>query len=79
MYFFVLQEGNRLVQEEYLGRVYTAILAHPTLQELAPTVPQLLVNHAKGVLLMHRLILILSLVRLFILVSECMTFPVVFL
>ncbi|XP_037776345.1 uncharacterized protein LOC119573262 isoform X2 [Penaeus monodon] len=50
----VEKEGNRLVQEEYLGRVYTAILAHPTLQELAPTVPQLLVNHAKGVLLMHR-------------------------
>ena len=54
MYLFYFQEGNRLVQEEYLGRVYTAILAHPVLQELGHNVPQLLVNHAKAVLLMHR-------------------------
>ncbi|XP_064104875.1 uncharacterized protein LOC135214466 isoform X2 [Macrobrachium nipponense] len=50
----VEKEGNRLVQEEYLRRVYTAILAHPVLQELGHSVPQLLVNHAKAVLLMHR-------------------------
>nr|XP_045593779.1 uncharacterized protein LOC123755315 isoform X1 [Procambarus clarkii] len=50
----VEKEGNRLVQEEYLGRVYTAILAHPALQELGESVPLLLINHAKAVLLMHR-------------------------
>lgn len=52
--FSLPQEGNRLVQEEYLGRVYSAILAHPALQELGHSVPALLVNHAKAVLLMHR-------------------------
>ncbi|KAK4293817.1 hypothetical protein Pmani_033507 [Petrolisthes manimaculis] len=50
----VEKEGNRLVQEEYLGRVYTSILANTTLQELGPTVPSLLVSHARAVLLMHR-------------------------
>ncbi|KAG7173436.1 hypothetical protein Hamer_G023461, partial [Homarus americanus] len=50
----VEKEGNRLVQEEYLGRVYTAILAHPSLQDLGHSVPLLLINHAKAVLLMHR-------------------------
>ncbi|KAK7072695.1 hypothetical protein SK128_010140, partial [Halocaridina rubra] len=50
----VEKQGNHLVQEEYLNRVYTAILAHPTLQELGHSIPTLLVSHAKAVLLMHR-------------------------
>ncbi|XP_071521204.1 uncharacterized protein [Panulirus ornatus] len=50
----VEKEGNRLVQEEYLGRVYTAILSNLSLQELGYSVPLLLINHAKAVLLMHR-------------------------
>ncbi|KAK8396821.1 hypothetical protein O3P69_005057 [Scylla paramamosain] len=51
---YEIEKGNRLVQEEYLGRVYSAILAHPSLLELGHSVPALLVSHAKAVLLMHR-------------------------
>ncbi|XP_076032256.1 uncharacterized protein LOC143020023 isoform X3 [Oratosquilla oratoria] len=48
------KEGNYLVQEEYLKRVYAAILSNTDLQNLGQNIPQLLVDQARAVLLMHR-------------------------
>ncbi|CAL4076369.1 unnamed protein product, partial [Meganyctiphanes norvegica] len=48
------KEGNRMVQEEYLRRVYSAIAGNPLLMELGHNIPPLLISHAKAVLLMHR-------------------------
>lgn len=40
--------------KEYLQRVYNSILSHPDLQGLGDGVPQLLVQQAQSVVLMHR-------------------------
>lgn len=39
---------------EYLQRVYTSILSHPDLAALGEGIPQLLVQQAQSVVLMHR-------------------------
>ncbi len=40
--------------QEYLQRVYTSILSHPDIVALGEGVPQLLVQQAQSVVLMHR-------------------------
>lgn len=40
--------------KEYLQRVYNSILSHADLQLLGEGVPQLLVQQAQSVVLMHR-------------------------
>ena len=39
---------------EYLQRVYTSILAHPDIVALGDGIPQLLVQQAQSIVLMHR-------------------------
>ncbi|XP_063235543.1 uncharacterized protein LOC134538292 isoform X2 [Bacillus rossius redtenbacheri] len=48
------QEVNQAVMKEYLQRVYSSILSHPDLLALGEGVPQLLVQQAQSVVLMHR-------------------------
>ncbi|XP_026470656.1 uncharacterized protein LOC113374909, partial [Ctenocephalides felis] len=48
------REVNEAVMLEYLQRVYSCILAHPELQALGDGIPQLLVQQAQSVVLMHR-------------------------
>ncbi|XP_058795012.1 uncharacterized protein LOC131666391 isoform X2 [Phymastichus coffea] len=48
------REVNEAVMREYLQRVYTSILSHPDLATLGEGIPQLLVQQAQSVVLMHR-------------------------
>nr|CAD7439625.1 unnamed protein product [Timema bartmani] len=48
------REVNQAVMKEYLQRVYTSILSHPDLLALGEGIPQLLVQQAQSVVLMHR-------------------------
>ncbi|KDR19062.1 hypothetical protein L798_06418, partial [Zootermopsis nevadensis] len=48
------REVNQAVMREYLQRVYTSILSHPDLVALGEGIPQLLVQQAQSVILMHR-------------------------
>jgi hypothetical protein len=50
----LFQEVNQAVMQEYLQRVYTSILSHPDLVALGEGIPQLLVQQAQSVILMHR-------------------------
>ena len=50
----VFQEVNQAVMREYLQRVYASILSHPDLVALGEGIPQLLVQQAQSVILMHR-------------------------
>jgi hypothetical protein len=50
----VFQEVNQAVMQEYLHRVYASILSHPDLVALGEGIPQLLVQQAQSVILMHR-------------------------
>ncbi|XP_054716194.1 uncharacterized protein LOC129225725 [Uloborus diversus] len=45
---------NILVLDEYLRRVFAAILTHPQIQELGSGIGSLLVEQAQAVILMHR-------------------------
>ncbi|KAG8185351.1 hypothetical protein JTE90_005478 [Oedothorax gibbosus] len=46
--------ANILILDEYLRRVFAAILSHPQIQELGPGIGSLLVEQAQAVILMHR-------------------------
>ncbi|XP_068087135.1 uncharacterized protein [Anabrus simplex] len=48
------REVNQAVMKEYLQRVYSSILTHPDIQVLGEGIPQLLVQQAQSVVLMHR-------------------------
>ncbi|KAK6642922.1 hypothetical protein RUM43_004424 [Polyplax serrata] len=48
------KEVNDAVMKEYLQRVYSSILSHPDLIALGEGIPQLLVQQANSVVLMHR-------------------------
>ena len=48
------KEGNKLVQEEYLKRVYAAIRTNSSLIEMGEEIPELLIAQARAVLLMHK-------------------------
>lgn len=48
------REVNQAVMQEYLHRVYASILSHPDLVALGEGIPQLLVQQAQSVILMHR-------------------------
>lgn len=48
------REVNQAVMREYLQRVYTSILGNTELQALGEGIPQLLVQQAQSVVLMHR-------------------------
>lgn len=48
------REVNQAVMREYLQRVYASILSHPDLVALGEGIPQLLVQQAQSVILMHR-------------------------
>ncbi|KAG7203922.1 hypothetical protein KM043_016942 [Ampulex compressa] len=48
------REVNEAVMREYLQRVYSNILSHPDIQALGEGIPQLLVQQAQSVVLMHR-------------------------
>ncbi|XP_063709490.1 uncharacterized protein LOC134837994 isoform X3 [Culicoides brevitarsis] len=50
------EEVNEAVMKEYLQRVYTSILNNPDLAELGSGVPQLLVQQAQSVVIMHKAI-----------------------
>lgn len=54
MPYFYFQEVNDAVMKEYLQRVYTSILSHPDILALGEGIPQLLVQQAESVVLMHR-------------------------
>ncbi|XP_055309168.1 uncharacterized protein LOC129573035 [Sitodiplosis mosellana] len=45
---------NEAVMQEYLQRVYSAVLSHPDLGKLGEKVPQLLVQQAQSVVIMHK-------------------------
>lgn len=42
------------MMKEYLERVYNSILSHPDLVALGEGIPQLLVQQAQSVVLMHK-------------------------
>ncbi|GIX77959.1 uncharacterized protein CEXT_493501 [Caerostris extrusa] len=46
--------ANILILDEYLRRVFAAILSHPQIQELGPGIGSLLIEQAQAVILMHR-------------------------
>ncbi|RZF45449.1 hypothetical protein LSTR_LSTR009320 [Laodelphax striatellus] len=48
------KEVNEAVMKEYLQKVYSSILANPELKGLGDGIPQLLVEQAQSVVLMHR-------------------------
>lgn len=48
------QEVNEAVMREYLQRVYSSILSNTDLAALGDNVPQLLVQQAQSVVIMHR-------------------------
>ncbi|XP_014240941.1 uncharacterized protein LOC106661805 isoform X2 [Cimex lectularius] len=48
------REVNEAVMKEYLERVYTSILTNAELKELGNGIPQLLIEQAQAVVLMHR-------------------------
>ncbi|PSN34110.1 hypothetical protein C0J52_14203 [Blattella germanica] len=48
------REVNQAVMREYLQRVYSSIQSHPDLIALGEGIPQLLVQQAQSVILMHR-------------------------
>ncbi|XP_008202982.1 uncharacterized protein LOC100123730 isoform X2 [Nasonia vitripennis] len=48
------REVNEAVMREYLQRVYSSILSHPDIVALGEGIPQLLIQQAQSVLLMHR-------------------------
>ncbi|KAL0279520.1 UNVERIFIED_CONTAM: hypothetical protein PYX00_001058 [Menopon gallinae] len=50
------RDVNDAVMKEYLQRVYTSILSHPDIIALGDGIPQLLVQQARSVVLMHRAI-----------------------
>lgn len=50
----VLQEVNEAVMREYLQRVYSSILNHTELADLGDQIPQLLVQQAQSVVIMHK-------------------------
>jgi hypothetical protein len=51
--FSTSQEVNEAVMHEYLQRVYTSILSHPSIIALGEGIPHLLVQQAQSVVLMH--------------------------
>lgn len=62
-----LQEVNDAVMKEYLQRVYNSILSHPDLQSLGEGIPQLLVQQAQSVVLMHRFVFLkMHFIRLYL-------------
>ncbi|XP_022916271.2 uncharacterized protein [Onthophagus taurus] len=48
------QQVNEAVMKEYLQRVYNSILSHADIQALGEGIPQLFVQQAQSVVLMHR-------------------------
>ncbi|XP_058129825.1 uncharacterized protein LOC131272187 isoform X2 [Anopheles coustani] len=48
------EEVNDAVMKEYLQRVYTSILSNTDLAELGDNIPQLLVQQAQSVVIMHK-------------------------
>ena len=50
------EEVNDAVMKEYLQRVYTSILSNTDLEDLGQGVPQLLVQQAQSVVIMHKAI-----------------------
>uniref|UniRef100_A0A182NCW1 Uncharacterized protein n=1 Tax=Anopheles dirus TaxID=7168 RepID=A0A182NCW1_9DIPT len=48
------EEVNDAVMKEYLQRVYTSILSNAELAELGENIPQLLVQQAQSVVIMHK-------------------------
>lgn len=48
------KEVNEAVMKEYLDRVFSSILSCPELKELGDGIPELLVEQAQAVVLMHR-------------------------
>lgn len=48
------EEVNDAVMKEYLQRVYTSILSNTDLIELGENIPQLLVQQAQSVVIMHK-------------------------
>lgn len=48
------EEVNDAVMKEYLQRVYTSILSNSDLADLGDAVPQLLVQQAQSVVIMHK-------------------------
>nr|XP_024217346.1 uncharacterized protein LOC106677266 isoform X2 [Halyomorpha halys] len=48
------KEVNEAVMKEYLDRVFSSILSCPDLKELGDGIPELLVEQAQAVVLMHR-------------------------
>lgn len=48
------EEVNEAVQREYLQRVYSSILNHTELADLGAHIPQLLVQQAQSVVIMHK-------------------------
>lgn len=47
-------EVNEAVMQEYLQRIYSAVLNHPDLERLGDKIPQLLVQQAQSVVIMHK-------------------------
>lgn len=50
----IVEEVNEAVMQEYLQRVYSAVLNHPDLEKLGDKIPQLLVQQAQSVVIMHK-------------------------
>lgn len=50
------EEVNMAVMREYLQRVYTSILSNQELEDLGDGIPQLLVQQAQSVVIMHKLV-----------------------
>lgn len=48
------EEVNAAVMQEYLNRVYGAVLSHPDLRKLGDKIPELLVQQAQSVVIMHK-------------------------
>lgn len=48
------EEVNEAVMREYLQRVYSSILNHTELADLGDQIPQLLVQQAQSVVIMHK-------------------------
>uniref|UniRef100_T1J1W8 Uncharacterized protein n=1 Tax=Strigamia maritima TaxID=126957 RepID=T1J1W8_STRMM len=48
------RQANIVVMDEYLQRVYTAVLSHPDISNLGHGIGKLLVDHAQSIVLMHR-------------------------
>lgn len=48
------EEVNEAVMQEYLQRVYSAVLSDPELEKLGDKIPQLLVQQAQSVVIMHK-------------------------